>query len=67
MTKTKTYKTNKQTRSTQTSSLFPKFGDHNAKKNEETREQRARETFKDEAMFIVWNDKNTESRHLSSM
>ena len=33
-------------RSTQTSSLFPKQGDHNAKKNEETRGQRAREDFK---------------------
>ena len=35
MTKTNTYKTNKQMqRSTQTSSLFSKRGDHNAKRNE---------------------------------
>ena len=33
-------------RSTQTSSLFPKQGDHNAKKNEEARGQRARGDYK---------------------
>ena len=33
-------------RSTQTSSLFPKRGDHNAKRNEETQGQSAREDFK---------------------
>ena len=43
---TRTKQTNKCTRSTLTSSLFPKRGDHNAKKNEETRGQRAREDFK---------------------
>ena len=43
MTKTNTHKTNKQMpRSTQTSSLFPKRGAHNAKRNDETRGQRTR-------------------------
>ena len=42
----RTKQTNKCTRSKQTSSLIPKRGDHNAKKNEETRGQRAREDFK---------------------
>ena len=43
---TSTKQTNKCTRSTQTSSLFPKRGDHNAKRNDETRGQRARIDFK---------------------
>ena len=41
-----TKQTNKCMRSTQTSSLFPKRGDHNTKRNDETRGQRAREDFK---------------------
>ena len=40
-----TNQTNKCTRNTQTSSLFPKQGDHNAKRNDETRGQRAQEDF----------------------
>ena len=43
---TRTKQTNKCTRSTQTSSLFPKQGYQNAKRNEETRGQREREDFK---------------------
>ena len=39
---TRTKQTNKCTRSTQTSFLLPKRGDHNTKMNEETRGQRAR-------------------------
>ena len=51
MTKTNTYQTNKQihekhTRSTQISALSPKRGDHNAKRNDETRGQRAQKNFK---------------------
>ena len=38
--------TNKCMRSTQTSSIFPKRGDHNAKRNDETRGQRTHEDFK---------------------
>ena len=41
----RTKQTNKCTRSTHTSSLFPKRGDHNDKRNEETRRKRAREDF----------------------
>ena len=43
---TRTKQTNKCTRSIQTSSLFPKRGDHNAKRNDETQGQRIREDFK---------------------
>ena len=38
--------TNAREKSTRTSSLFSKRGDHNAKRNDETRGQRAREDFK---------------------
>ena len=49
MTKTSTYKTNKQMHERHTDqlpSLFPKRGDHTVKRSEETRGQRAREDFK---------------------
>ena len=42
---TRTKQINKCTRSTQISSLFPKRGDHNAKRNDETRGQRVGEDF----------------------
>ena len=44
MTNTKTYKTNKQMHEKhKTGSFLPKRGDHNARRNDETRGQRARE------------------------
>ena len=44
---TNTYKTNKQMHEKHTDQLaLPKQGDHNAKRNDETRGQRAREYFK---------------------
>ena len=47
MTKTNIYKTNKQMHEKHTDQLLcPKRGDHNAKRNDETRVQRAWEDFK---------------------
>ena len=40
------YQEEKNDKSTQTSSLFPKWGDRNAKRNDKTRGQRAQEDFK---------------------
>ena len=53
MTKTNTYKTNKCRRNTQTNTLFLKRGDHNAKRNDETWGQRAREDFKNVERPVV--------------
>ena len=60
---TRTKQTNKCTRSTQTSPLFPKRGDYNAKRNEETRGQRAREEFNDAPHSI--NHKATQNNNNS--
>ena len=56
-----TKQTNRCTRSTQTSSLFPKRGDHNAKRNDETRGQRARE----ELSFERATSKNQNQTHIA--
>ena len=70
MTKTNTYKTNKQTNAREAHRQAPSSPSEvitMLKGMTKHEDKEHGKTLKDEVMFIVRNDKNTESTHLSSM